>query len=198
MRRIAIGTLLIALPITGFTQPAEPAGTLSPGDWRKTQVWAGDLPAEPRQSAASPAPEQDAPRPRQHRWLVQTSLYTRHFDHDPDHNNRQNLINIEYQRQDEWLLGAAAFRNSFDQPSQLAYFGKRWYPSSSWPQAHVKFVVGLLHGYKPPYDEKIPFNSSGIAPVILPAIGWSHKQFATEIIVFGTAGVLWTVGFYLD
>ena len=52
----------------------------------------------------------------------------------------------------------------------------------------------MLHGYKEPYEHKIPFNSSGYAPAILPAAGYCYNRFCSEFIVFGTAGVMLTFG----
>lgn len=131
-------------------------------------------------------------------WYIQTSLYTRHFNPDPDHVNHQRLINIERISGNNSLWGFAAFRNSFGQPTQMIYYGQRWHPFASYPSIHVKVVGGLMHGYKGEYKDKVPFNTSaGISPVILPAIGWSHRQFATELILFGNSGMLWTFGAYL-
>ena len=113
-------------------------------------------------------------------------------------NNTQALINVERIRADGWLAGAAAFHNSFGQPSQMVYIGRRWHPLENYPQAHVKLVAGFLHGYKGEYRDKIPFNRSGVAPVVLPAIGWTYKRVAGELIIFGNSGLLFTLGYYLN
>ena len=42
-------------------------------------------------------------------WTIQTSLYTYHFDSDPDHVNDQNLIRIEAGFANRWLAGVASF-----------------------------------------------------------------------------------------
>jgi hypothetical protein len=128
------------------------------------------------------------------RWLLQTSLYTHHFSSNPQHNNEQKLINLEYQRPDQWVIGAAAFASSFDQPSQYVYFGKLWRPLESQQLMHVKLTGGLLHGYKDEYRDKIPLNGSGVAPAIVPSIGLSGKHVSGEVILFGAAGVMATIG----
>jgi hypothetical protein len=133
-----------------------------------------------------------------HRFLFQTSVFGRHFSPSPDHTNHFRLINLEAQRDDSWLYGFAFFRNSFNQPSQYLYFGKRWNPFASYPQVNVKLTGGILHGYKGEYRDKIPFNGSGIAPALLPSIGWSNRRFASDFILFGTAGLMITAGIYLD
>jgi hypothetical protein len=126
-------------------------------------------------------------------WLLQTSLYTKHFHTNPEHNDKQNLLGLEYQRADRWVVGASAFDNSFHQPSQYFYFGKLFRPLESAPLLHFKLTGGLLHGYKNEYRDKIPLNSLGVAPVIIPAIGLSGKHVSGEINFFGFAGVIVTM-----
>ena len=121
---------------------------------------------------------------------MQTSIHTRHFRPAPEHHNTQQLINVERIRADGWLVGAAAFHNSFGQPSQMLYLGHRWHPLERYPEAHIKLVAGVLHGYKGEYRDKIPFNSSGIAPVILPSLGVRWGRFSLQATVLGTNGFL--------
>jgi hypothetical protein len=126
-------------------------------------------------------------------WTVQTSLYTKHFDPDPDHNNDQNLIGIEAYFDRNWMIGVAAFDNSFDQPSQMIYMGKLWhlFGSKYW---YGKVIGGFLHGYKEPYEDKIPFNSAGIAPVIIPSIGFRYNWLVVEGALGGLATFTVTAG----
>lgn len=128
------------------------------------------------------------------RWLLQTSIYTAHYNSDPAHNDNQKLINLEYQRPDSVVMGAAAFDNSFGQPSQYVYFGKLWRPLESAPLMHVKLTGGLLHGYKDQYRDKIPFNGSGVAPAIIPMVGLSGKHVSGEFVLLGSAGIMVAVG----
>lgn len=128
------------------------------------------------------------------RWLLQTSIYTTHFRPSPQHNDSQKLINLEYQRPDQFVVGAAAFDSSFGQPVQYVYFGKLWRPIKSQPLMHVKLTGGLIHGYTDEYSDKIPFNSNGIAPGIIPSIGISGRHLSGEVVIFGTAGLMATIG----
>jgi len=153
------------------------------------------------QPSPAPAPLPDVGEPSAavrsaSRWYFQTSAFTRHFDPEPDHNNAQRLINLERQGEDNWIWGGAFFYNSFDQPCQYLYGGYMWRPFADLRGAYVKLTGGLLHGYKGEYQDNIPFNGLGVAPALLPAIGISGKRFATELVVFGTSGVMWNVGFY--
>jgi hypothetical protein len=131
------------------------------------------------------------------RWLVQTSVYTTHFRVDPRHNDNQHLLNLEYQRADRSLIGAAAFDNSFGQASQYVYYGRLWRPFESEPLLHIKLTGGLIHGYKDQFRDKIPFNGSGFAPAVIPAIGLSGKTFSGEVVLFGTAGAMLAIGFHM-
>ena len=72
-------------------------------------------------------------------WYLQTSVYTRHFNPDPEHNNHQDLLGLEYNRADGVLAGGATFRNSFSQRSNYAYLGKR-FDSDSYP-VYLKLVL---------------------------------------------------------
>ena len=77
-------------------------------------------------------------------WYVQTSVYTKHFSPDPEHNNNQDLIGLEYHDRSGWLVGGATFRNSFRQRSYYAYAGKR-FDSDMYP-VYFKLTGGLLEG----------------------------------------------------
>lgn len=148
--------------------------------------------------------------------LLQTSLWTVHYSPEPEHNNHQKLINVEWlapktdltelQRpggldwRDEvrWLAGVASFDNSFSQRSTYVYGGGRYdFPLQPQTQAYVKVTAGLLHGYKDEYRDKIPFNRFEIAPAILPAVGLEYHRLNLELIPFGTAGAMVNLGFYL-
>ncbi len=128
-----------------------------------------------------------------HAWKVQTSLYTRHWHSDPAHDNHQELIGLEAVCANDWLFGAAFFDNSFSQHTQFVYVGKTWplFGSNFW---YGKLVGGLIHGYKKPYEHKIPLNGWGIAPAILPALGLKYKRVFLETNFAGTAAVTVTAG----
>lgn len=127
-------------------------------------------------------------------WIIMTSVYTVHFDPDPEHVNTQKLIGVEAVFENNWLAGFATFDNSFGQRSQFAYMGY------SWPIAHSRFwyfklTGGLLHGYKEPYEDKIPLNGLGVAPAIIPSLGFRYKRVLAEVNLLGTAGLTVTAGF---
>jgi hypothetical protein len=168
-------------------------------------VFASGVAAQAPTSAPAPdaggvASPWSAPEPwRTDRFYLQTSLYTVHFHPDPNHVNQQNLINVDYRFDShkwggQWLAGVAIFDNSFGQPSQYVYGGWLARPFESAQPFYFKITAGVLNGYKPPYDNKIPFNDSGVAPGIVPSFGYCYHRFCSELVLFGTAGAMLTLG----
>jgi hypothetical protein len=126
-------------------------------------------------------------------WNIQTSLYTKHWDEDPDHTDHQKLIGPEIEFENDYMVGLAIFKNSFDQSSQFLYIGKTWRLfRTDW--FYFKLVGGLLHGYKEPYEDKIPLNGLGVAPAILPSFGVRYKRVMAEVQIAGTAAITITAG----
>lgn len=158
--------------------------------------------APPATMAAAPAPEEklvrspwDAPEPwRTDRFYLETSLYTKHFNSDPNHDDHQNLILFEWNITEQWLFGASVFDNSFGQSSQYVYGGYRFRPFETLQPLYFKISAGIVHGYSGEYQNKIPLNSSGFAPVIVPSVGYCINRFCSELVIFGGAGMLLTFG----
>ena len=158
--------------------------------------------------AQAPAPEVpsaeaspwSAPEPwRTDRFYFQTSVATVHFSPTPEHVNKQDLVNGEWRFNSfaatgQWLAGAAFFKNSFGQPSQYVYGGWLVRPFDSLQPLYFKITAGALHGYKEPYENKIPFNSSGVAPAIVPSMGYCFNRVCSELVLFGGAGIMLTLG----
>jgi hypothetical protein len=126
-------------------------------------------------------------------WNVQFSLYTRHWDPSPEHNDHQRMITLEARLRDQWLAGLSLFDNSFDQPTQLVYVGRTW-PLFGSPHFYLKLIGGLIHGYKEPYEDKIPFNGLGVAPAIVPSLGYRHRRVLVEVHFAGFAAMTVTAG----
>ena len=126
-------------------------------------------------------------------WVIQTSIYTKHFDPDPEHVEDQNLLGIEAWMENGWIVGGIFFDNSFGQQSEYLYAGYKWalFHSRYW---HFKLTGGLLYGYKEPYEDKIPLNGLGVAPAILPSLGFRYKFFVAEASLLGNAGLNITAG----
>jgi hypothetical protein len=137
----------------------------------------------------------DAPEPwRTDRFFLATSVYTKHFNYNPAHDDHQNLIQGEWNVTEQWLAGAALFDNSFGQATQYVYGGYRFRPLEQLQPLYLKVSAGLVHGYSGQYQDKIPFNNLGTAPVIIPSIGYCVNRFCSEAVFFGIAGVMVTIG----
>lgn len=126
-------------------------------------------------------------------WRVIGSIYTAHFDPEPDHNNQSRLIGLEAWRDDHWHAGLALFENSYDQPSQYLYVGyARNFDNAG--RFYWRLTGGLIHGYKEPYEDKIPFNGLGVAPGIVPIVGFRTGRLFGEVQTLGTSGAMLTIG----
>jgi hypothetical protein len=184
----AFGAALAALVVAGGTH-AQPQP--SPAPAADTPAVSGAQPAE----ATLVKSPWDAPEPwRTDRFYLETSLYTVHFNGDSDHDNSQQLILFEWNITEQWLVGAAVFDNSYGQSSQYVYGGYRFRPFEKAQELYFKISAGIVHGYKGEYQNKIPFNGSGFAPVIVPSVGYCINRFCSELVIFGTAGALLTFG----
>lgn len=102
------------------------------------------------------------------------------------------LVGAEKMVTDRYFAGAAFFSNSFGQPTQYIYVGAKFRPIDDTPKFFAKVSAGVIHGYKPPYDKKIPINtSSGWGLGVIPSIGWDfNDQFAAQLNVLGSAGLM--------
>lgn len=125
-------------------------------------------------------------------WYFQTSVYTNHWRNDPDHNNHQELIGVERNLADRSLWGGATFLNSFDQRTYYLYYGRRWV-SEDYP-VYLKLSGGFIQGYKGEYEDKIPLNGLGVAPVLIPSVGAHFGPVGAELVVLGTAAIMVNVG----
>jgi len=142
----------------------------------------------------------DAPEPwRTDRWYFQFAYYTIHFHYDADH-QQSYLFDAEYHFKEtwlggQWIAGMALFQNSFGQFSQYLFGGLVWRPIEDQQPFYVKLTAGPLHGYSGQYQNKIPYNSSGVAPAIIPGVGYCvMKRYCGEFVLLGTNAALLTIG----
>lgn len=145
-------------------------------------------------------------------YAIQASVWTTHFNPQPEHNNNQQLIGIE-RFGDNFatqpiqnrvalfesatpLLGLSLFQNSYSQSTIYAYAGFRQ-PISANQQTHIyaKITAGFIHGYRHEFQHKVPFNHFGISPAAIPSLGLQHQRFNAEIIMFGMSGIMINAGY---
>ena len=141
------------------------------------------------------SPEQDeADTNSQKRWDLSLSPYTHHWRYSPDH-KPVVLGALERRLGQDRFCGAAFFTNSFGQPSTYVYAGKQWDGVLNNPKMFTKVSAGLIYGYKGQYQHKIPFNDYGIAPAIIPSLGWHiSPEDSAQVMVLGKAGLLFAYG----
>mgnify|MGYP006268126197 CR=1 FL=1 len=128
-------------------------------------------------------------------WTVNTSLYGHHFHWDPNHNDRQELLDLEHQSQSDVLAGLAVFKNSFRQECEYIYIGKSFQKEFEDFSVHAKITAGILHGYEGQYRDKIPFNHYGTSPAAIPTIGIEVSKVVFDASLYGSAGYIITGGY---
>jgi hypothetical protein len=119
-----------------------------------------------------------------------------HVTNDPDYVDWNHVVALEWLTPryrfwgaDRSHFGVALFDNSYGQPSQSLYAGLEW----DWTRAlggevFVAVSVGLVHGYKEPYEDKLPLNSAlGVGLTLVPAIGWQRGAFGWAASLSGSA-----------
>ena len=162
-----------------------------------------------RASTPTPAPEADAPGPsvlvRFDQWLASDwhsgwetgstwrlmfSPYTVHYANSPEHRHVV-MLGLERQREDGLVIGTTVFRNSFGQPSSYVYVGQRFDRVAELDQLFVYLTGGVLHGYKPPFDHKVPLNWRGFSPGIVASMGWQFtSDGAAQVNMLGNSGLM--------
>jgi len=58
------------------------------------------------------------------RSFAYVSLYTKHFDSDPEHVNHQNMLGFELETEEKQVYGLAIFDNSFGQKFRIPVYGE--------------------------------------------------------------------------
>ena len=125
--------------------------------------------------------------------VIAASLYNHHYSSSPEHVRFSPLVALELRRADGWLIGAALFRNSFGQFTQLAYGGYLWNFGNSG--LYGKMTAGLMHGYTGKYQHRVPLNYRGFSPGAIPALGYKKGPLRLESQFIWKSGVMLTAGF---
>jgi hypothetical protein len=125
------------------------------------------------------------------RYALILSPYSYHFSPSDEHKDVW-LVGLMRERADGALAGAAFFSNSFGQSSVYIFpFGKIYRGIFDQPQLYAKLTAGLLYGYRGKYEDKVPFNSNGFSPGIVPALGWQYESgYQAQVNLLGNSGVM--------
>lgn len=121
--------------------------------------------------------------------------YVAHRDDDNDHNQWPHLVGVEWESGSHWLVGGAAFKNSYYQRAAYVYGGRRWFLDRVHPNLYVKLSAGLVYGYKDPYEDRLPINNNGYGLGFVPALGYQFGRANAQIVLLGTAAVTFTFGY---
>lgn len=139
-------------------------------------------------------------------WTVGYAPYTYHFsdakkEHDFEPDNEKHkyvwLVTAEKQFGERNVAGLALFSNSFGQFSQYAYYGWMFRPFDSTPQLYFKLTGGVIHGYKYPYNKKIPLNNkNGWGITAIPAVGWDfNSHWGAQLNLLGNSGLMFQANY---
>ena len=126
-------------------------------------------------------------------WRVMGSAYTFHFSRNPDHRHVY-MLGLEKQDAEKIIVGGTAFTNSFGQPSAYLYIGQRFDKLMSQDPLFVQVTAGLLYGYKPPYDKKVPLNYKGFSPGAVLSVGWQFTpMYSAQVNLLGNSALMFQV-----
>ncbi len=126
-------------------------------------------------------------------WRVMGSAYTFHFSRNPDHRHVY-MLGLEKQDAEKIIVGGTAFTNSFGQPSAYLYIGQRFDKLTSHDPLFVQVTAGLLYGYKPPYEKKVPLNYKGFSPGAVLSVGWQFTpMYSAQVNFLGNSALMFQV-----
>jgi hypothetical protein len=124
-------------------------------------------------------------------WRLEFSPFTHHYHFDAEH-KLVWAVGLERESPSHSLYGFTAFSNSFGQPSAYGYYGRVY--NHVWDRfdaLYLKWTIGVIYGYKVPFDDKIMFNYHGFSPAIIPAVGWRlDKSWSAQVNFLGTAAIM--------
>jgi hypothetical protein len=172
---------------------------ITSGVWAESWVDSLCPSSAPLASAENPADTSNYKTPSaqvmpQREWSLTLSPDTYHFSYNPDHRHVY-LGGIEHYGTADRFCGAVLFRNSFGQPSTYVYFGKEWPNLMGTENWFAKVSGGLIYGYKDQFKNKIPFNQYGIAPAIIPSLGYKiSQQDSLQLILLGNSALMFAYG----
>ena len=123
-------------------------------------------------------------------WRLLGSPTTYHYSHSAEH-TQVLMLGLERQRDDGLVVGGSLFRNSFGQPSTYLYVGQRFGNLSGIRPLFAHLTGGLMYGYKPPYDNKVPLNVGGFSPGLVGALGWQFSPaWSGQVNVLGNSALM--------
>lgn len=134
------------------------------------------------------------------KWYEYDHLYLQggsyiHLNNNEDFDGPNFMLGLEAVKTNDRFYGLFVFDNSFGQFSQYAYIGKKWNFSGEFTNFHTKLTAGIIHGYKEPWNNKLPFTTKdGWSPGIIPSMGYQKGKIGFDVMLLGYQGVMFSVG----
>jgi hypothetical protein len=131
--------------------------------------------------------------------LIQVNFapYIYHYSTNPRRNPYPWFTGLEWESSSRWEVGGAVFSNSYYQPCGYLYGGKRFILGSQEEHLFLKITAGVIFGYFPPYEDKIPVNKNGVGLGIIPALGYKYKRATAQIVILSTSALMLSFGYDL-
>jgi hypothetical protein len=139
-------------------------------------------------------------------WQLQLSPYTYHFHPSPEHRpvrligleRHQGTCQLPYLPAGKALWGGSYFSNSFGQPSAFGYIGCHFDNVLGNERVFVKASAGVLYGYKPPFEHKVPLNYKGWSPGLVLGLGYKFTpQLSGQVNILGNSALMFAVNYSL-
>jgi hypothetical protein len=121
---------------------------------------------------------------------INVSPITLHYSPSPEH-RRSVLVGLQKVEMNGSLKGMAYFTNSFGQPSVYAFTGRKYLQPWGYQRFYWQWTAGVIYGYVDPYEDKVPLNWHGFAPVIIPALGYQlTERSSLQITALGNSALM--------
>ena len=121
-----------------------------------------------------------------------------HYSDSENYRGAPVLVSLEVYKPNDHFYGLALFNNSYSQFSQYVYYGKMFRFDNVYPGLHAKVSAGFIHGYKDEYEDNLFLNKQlGVAPAIVPGIGYHQNRWTFDLFALANKGVLLGIGYKL-
>lgn len=102
------------------------------------------------------------------------------------------MVGLEREHANGKLDGLTLFSNSFGQESVYLYpWGGVYKGIYGIKPLSFKWTAGLLYGYVPPYENKVPLNHNGFSPGAIIALAYEFKPgWSAQVNALGTAALM--------
>jgi hypothetical protein len=134
------------------------------------------------------------------KYSLQLSPYTHHWSARDPEDRDVFLVGMEREHPSGKIDGFAFFSNTFGQESFYFFpWGGVYKQFYGIPKLSFKWTAGVIYGYKPPFDKKVPLNYKGFSPGIIPALTYDFSPtWSGQVNLLGTQGVMFQINVPLN